>query len=392
MMATFPLSVLFSVAAAAGDPCGGAEFKSGKVTLGTTLKVDAATSAEGKACLAHVAQQVNRNRLIRSVTVSVRVPDAQRTDGKALALARQLSDVMVAAGVPKGRVFAVAPRSEGNDPLSIAIGYTERAPENIVAVLAVVDGDVRVGDTEPNLRAAEPGAAILGNELIATGKGSSVVVRMKDGSGVKLLENGVLKMLQIEIGASERVVKMELLKGELDADVAKVKGTSSRFESSTRNAVASVRGTAFRMNLDEKGDSRLETTEGSVMLAGKVNGVVGKPVEVAAGNGSAVDEKGTVSPPRALPGAPRVSAPLKGGLPADRTLFWEAVPGAAGYVVEVARDADFAQSRVTFPAKAGTLVVEKSLGGGKWFWRVSAQDAAGFVGEPSKVYAFTVVP
>jgi len=387
-----PVMMIVALAAPAAEPCGGVQFKTGRIQLGVPLKEDAATSTEGKECLGNVAQQTLSRRLIRSVTVSVRVPDAQRTDGKALALAKQLAEVLVAAGVPKTRVFAVAPRSEGNEPLSIQLGYTERAPENIVAQLSVVDGDVRVGDSEANLRPAEPGAPVLGNELIATGKASSVVIRMKDGSGVKLLANGSLKLLQIEFGAQDRQVKMELLKGQLDADVAKAEGGNSRFEASTRNAVASVRGTAFRFNIDESGQSRLETTEGSVMLAGKVNGVAGKPVEVPAGRGSAVDVKGAVAPPRSLPAAPRVAAPLKGALPGDRTLHWEAVPGAGAYLVEFARDADFVQARVTFTSKTSSLAVDRSLADGKWFWRVTAQDENGFGGAASRVYAFTVAP
>src|SRR5688572_19120235 len=99
---------LVSVDASAAEPCGGLQLKAGRIIAAQPLTESSATSPEGKECLAAIAKEVNARRLIRSVTVAVRVPDAQRTDGKALALARTLAAALVEAGLPKTRVFALA--------------------------------------------------------------------------------------------------------------------------------------------------------------------------------------------------------------------------------------------------------------------------------------------
>ena len=46
----------------------------------------------------------------------------------------------------------------------------------------------------------------------------------------------------------------------------------------------------------------------------------------------------------------------------------------------------------SFTASGTTHKLEEKPADGKWFWRVSALDDAGFQGQPSKVYAFTVTP
>ena len=380
-------------AAAAGGPCGGVEFRNGRVTTGTTLTEAYAGDAEGQACFKHLGKELAARRLVRSVTVSVRVPDAQRTDGKALALSRKLADLVVSGGMTRNRVFSLVPRTEASEPPSITVSFTERSPEHVVAAFHSVEGNVRVGDTEESLKPAEPGGPVLGNERVVTGRDSKVWVVLKDGSGFKLGENAEVKVVQLEVSDTmERRVKLDLVKGNLEADVRPA-GASSTFEAATRNAVAAVRGTGFRVKADEDGSSKLETLHGMVTLAPKAaDGTVGQPVEVPAGKGAGVTSAGKIEAPRALLAAPVVGAPQKGGLPRDGVLSWTAVQLAKTYRVELARDADFTIQAQAFTASGTTHKLEEKPADGKWFWRVSALDDAGFQGQPSKVYAFTVTP
>lgn len=380
-------------AAAAGGPCGGAEFRNGRVTTGTTLTESYAADAEGQACFKHLGKELSSRRLVRSVTVAVRVPDAQRTDGKALALSRKLADLVVAGGMVRNRVFSLVPRTEASEPPSITVSFTERSPDNVVAAFHAVEGNVRVGDNEESLKPAEPGGPVLGNERVVTGRDSRVWVVLKDGSGFKLGENTEVKVVQLEVSDTmERKVKLDLVKGNLEADVRPA-GASSTFETATRNAVAAVRGTGFRVKAGEDGGSRLETLHGMVSLAPKAaDGTVGQAVEVPAGKGAGVSSAGKLEAPRGLLAAPVVTAPQKGALPQDGVLSWTAVPLARSYRVELARDADFTIQAQAFTAGAITHKLEEKPADGKWFWRVSALDDAGFQGQPSKVYAFTVTP
>jgi hypothetical protein len=379
--------------AAEAQPCGGVDVRNGRVTTTTVLTEQYLTGADGQACLKHLGKDLAGRRLVRSVTVAVRVPDAQRADGKALALARSLSDVVVQGGMPRNRVFALVPRTQPDEPASITVAYTERSPENVVAAFHAVEGDVRVGDTEATMKPAEPGGPILGNERVTTGRGSRVWVKLKDGSGFKLGENADLKLLQLEVSATlERQVKLQLVKGDLETEV-KPAGSGSTFETSTKNAVAAVRGTGFRMRAEEDGQARLETLHGLVTLAPKAqDGTVGVAVDVPAGRGAGVTAAGKVEAPRVLLGAPAVSGPQKGALARDAALSWTAIPGARTYRVELARDADFTIQAEAQDAPGTSLKLATRPAEGKWFWRVSALDDGGFQGQTSKVYAFTVAP
>ena len=64
---------------------------------------------------------------------------------------------------------------------------------------------------------------------------------------------------------------------------------------------------------------------------------------------------------------------------------------SGAYRIEVARDADFVvEPREVNVAAVTTLSWPEALPRGKWFWRVTAVNAGGFMGPTSKVYAFTV--
>ena len=86
-----------------------------------------------------------------------------------------------------------------------------------------------------------------------------------------------------------------------------------------------------------------------------------------------------------LPPAPAVVKPKDG--PLKGALRWKGK--AEGYIVEVARDAEFVLEvqQVDLDGKRWKPPLLES---GTWFWRVTAVDEAGFMGASSKVYAFEV--
>ena len=61
--------------------------------------------------------------------------------------------------------------------------------------------------------------------------------------------------------------------------------------------------------------------------------------------------------------------------------------GAKRYLVEVASDAEFGRDLQTVQSTSARLAMP-GLARGKYFWRVMAVDQDGFVGMPSKVFAF----
>ena len=95
--------------------------------------------------------------------------------------------------------------------------------------------------------------------------------------------------------------------------------------------------------------------------------------------------------------APEVTSPPDGAAllaedlePAQVPLAWQAEPGAARYLVEVARDGDFKDPVLKQQTMATTLVSQ--LPPGSYNLRVTAEAPGGGAGEPSVTRTFTVKP
>jgi hypothetical protein len=390
LRAVLVASLVFApLAESAPDACGGVKLEAGAVRLGKALTEAFAKSTEGRACLSDVVKEVERHRLVRAVTVAAIVTDAERASGKGLDAAKVVAAALVEAGLPKNRVFSLAPAPQRTDTPGLSLRYVERAPEDVVARIASAGGSVFLGPDERALKPAEPGMPVLVNELVKTGPNARATIAMKDGSTIEVKPESTIKLavMQFPVGG-ERQVKVEILGGGIIADVKKA-SQLGRFEASTRVAVASVRGTQFRLGESDEGGARLETLEGTVGVT-PANDPNATPVEVAAGQGTVVSKEGRVATPSALPAEPVPTSPLKGPIGADARLDWQPVPNATGYHVELARDADFLIDAKSATTDAPTLSWPEVLAKGKWFWRVTAIDAKGFWGPSSKIYAFTV--
>jgi hypothetical protein len=388
LLSALTLVGLSSGAAAEDDRCGGVKLEAGHIVLGKPLSEKWVKTPEGKGCLADVVKEIERNRLVRAVTVKAIVSDADRAAGKGLSTAKAIAAALVDAGLPKNRVFGLAPAAQRADATGISLRYVERAPIDVAARVVAAGGAVFLGGDEASLKPAEPGMPVLVNELVKTGPNARVTVHMKDGSGFELKPQSKVKLAVLQIDGPDRQVKIEVLAGGITADVRKA-SQKSKFEASTRVAVASVRGTKFRFGAEAEGGARLETLEGVVAI-GSATDPSTPPVEVSAGQGSVVSAEGRVSPPTALPDAPQVVKPLKGKLSADARFEWKPLAEAATYLVEVARDADFVVESRSTTVSDPTVSWPEPLAKGKWFWRVTAVNGQGFSGASSKVYAFTV--
>lgn len=372
-----------ALAADAGEPCGGLRFVGGRIETGRPL---APKGPETTACLQHVAGALKARPAIRSVTVAARLPDVERLDGQGLAVAKAAAEVLVSAGVPRTRVSAVAPPSMPGEPGQLQLAYVERPAQPAVARVRAASGDVSAGPAPAELRPRLVGDALYPGELFDTGPGARAELLLADGSRVRVMEGSLVRLGAIELMANlRRKVELELLRGTVETAAA-AGGEGSVFEVRTRTAVAGVRGTHFRVTLQEDGTHRLETLEGRVSLIGKKG-----DLDVVGGYGSRAMPDSAPEPVRPLLVAPTLADPRGGTFRAAPRLSWWTVPGAKTYRVELARTADFAAGVQTYQSQ-GTELEVPSPREGKWFWRVLAVDGEGFVGFPSKIFAFDVRP
>ncbi len=375
------------VVAAAG-PCGELALVQGRVRTARPLVASETLGAADAACLEAAAGALAGLKGLRSVTISVRLADAARTKGAGLRIGETYSAALVKAGLRRSRISVVAPPAPHGTEGQVTLAYTERRSNRPVAQLEALHGKVTVGTDLAALRPAVRGARLSADSFVVTAAGASAALGLADGSRVRLAQGSRLLIGRMHLNDElERVVRLELQAGDLEADVRGA-GPSSVFAVSTRTGVAGVRGTRFRLGVLADGGTRLETLEGVVELGSGQ----GAPVKVSKGNGALLGKDGAVGDPVALLPAPLVEGPKQGELAKGAALRWKRVDGAASYRIDLARDAEFLYGVQTHEAATATLTLPDELEQGKWFWRVAALSRDGFEGATSKVYGVTWRP
>ena len=97
------------------------------------------------------------------------------------------------------------------------------------------------------------GSKVLPGEMIRTGKKSRVEIVLIDKSVIRLGSKSkvrIAKALFKSGGKTQFSAKM--FRGKAYAAVSKLTGSESKFEVTTANAVAGVRGTAFRIDAKQR--------------------------------------------------------------------------------------------------------------------------------------------
>ncbi|HOG12867.1 MAG: FecR family protein [Smithellaceae bacterium] len=104
----------------------------------------------------------------------------------------------------------------------------------------------------------------------ATGPDSRVEMVLPDRSVVRFSEKTKFKLVQADIGArGSRSVGISVTLGKIWTNVRKsLVGGSDRFEISCQNAVAGVRGTVYRMDVEKDQSAVVKVYDGEVSVAG----------------------------------------------------------------------------------------------------------------------------
>jgi len=126
------------------------------------------------------------------------------------------------------------------------------------------------------------------NQEVKVGEKSRLELKYPDGTIMRFAERSVIKMDDITYDNKTRnkKVRVDLGGGKLWANVKKLVTADSRVEVKTVNAVAGVRGTVYRVNVDEDNSAMVKVYDGSVSVTGvskeqpKTPGQVTAPVPV----------------------------------------------------------------------------------------------------------------
>lgn len=274
----------------------------------------------------------------------------------------------------------------GND-LRVPLALLRSAMANATVTHTV--GDVKVSPSN----AAPSAVAALGSTLgegatVVTGKDGYATLRLQDGSTVRVQSASQVQVERMrtypDVGLLESAVK--LIAGRVTSMVQRFRSEEkkeTRHDVKTPVANLAVRGTEFRVTVDEQGATRGEVLEGAVSVAAD-GAASGKRLE--AGFGAVVDARKAVSDPIALLAAPNVAqlAPLQ-----ERTIVrfpLPAIAGAQGYRAQVARDDAFNTVVAEIVSATPELRVT-NIDDGSYFMRVRAFDGRGLEGRDA-MHAF----
>jgi hypothetical protein len=248
--------------------------------------------------------------------------------------------------------------------------------EVAAAQVEQVVGEVRSGRGAAALP-LRGGEALTEGVQVQTGRDGFAVLRLADGSLLRLAANSQLQIDQARrypaAGHVNSGVKLD--SGRVDVQAAKAVAGKPGFEVRTPQGVLGVRGTVFRVSAGQASSG--EVLEGAVAFAG-ASGDAGAR-QLAAGFGTVIDAQGKVEEPTRLLPAPDLAA-----MPRlqERLVLRFALPALAGaksFRGQIARDAQMKEV-VADNLAEGSELRFTNLDDGDYTLQVRAIDARGLEG------------
>lgn len=164
------------------------------------------------------------------------------------------------------------------------------------ALVSVLAGTAQVRPAgKPGWHSLKVNEYLQGGDEVTTGSRSRLELVLPDNSRVRFADNSRFKVMQIEAASDSRNVRINVAVGRTWANVARAVGGKGRLELSCENAVAGVRGTVYRMNVDDDSSALVRVYDGEVAVSGG-----GQPLE-----------EPTATKPPVLSAPTKVSGPKK---------------------------------------------------------------------------------
>jgi hypothetical protein len=224
------------------------------------------------------------------------------------------------------------------DPRRLHPGRTLGIPIELLRTIPAsaevlwVRGGPRVLLGDGTNAAALVGAMIREGARLTTQAGEAVGLRLTTGATITIGEGAdvAFDVLRRIPAADVARTGIDLRRGRLQNAVPPGRVPGQRYEIRTPVVTTAVRGTTFRVGVDDSGTAATaEVTDGQVGVARAA-----EALDVAAGFGTVARAGAPLAPPRALLPAPLVEpATVQRRLPAR--VRWSAVAGAARYRAEL---------------------------------------------------------
>ncbi|WMW81172.1 FecR domain-containing protein [Undibacterium cyanobacteriorum] len=257
----------------------------------------------------------------------------------------------------------------------------EPAPARVAALAGTVSVIAKNGKEE----VLAVGSILAEGSQINTGKNGFVTLALVDESRVSIPSNSQALLAKIRVTKFTKSPRTEikLLDGRVESQVSKLEANKGRFEVRSKLAIAGVRGTHFRVGVNETGIAN-EVLEGGVAV-----GQVEKPnaLVLPAGQGNIVSSSGVGQPIKLL-APPRLVDGYQLQAQVRPEFKVEAVENGVDYRAQITRDAQ-ALDVVAESMAQNQQFQFPEIADGQYFLRVTAIDTHRLEGMPS-IFPFKV--
>jgi len=161
----------------------------------------------------------------------------------------------------------------------LLIGFQGMAARRIME-MKIGRGEAKVNVLEGSAQFLQPGKKtwrslnlgdiLKGGDEVSTGSETRLELILPDYSAVRFAGDSHFKVLQVEAGgdSTPRNMKFHVAIGRTWANVSKTVWKKGQFELRSENAVAGVRGTIYRMNVEKDRSALVRVYEGTVHVSG----------------------------------------------------------------------------------------------------------------------------
>lgn len=131
--------------------------------------------------------------------------------------------------------------------------------------MTFLEGSASKSRNGKDWKALSKGDTLTESDTVKTGAKARLELTMPDNSKVRFSERTTFRIDTLLFKEEERSLGIKVLLGKVWAKAAKAK-KGSRFEIKTANAVAGVRGTTYRLDVNEDTSSMVRVYDGEVVV------------------------------------------------------------------------------------------------------------------------------
>ena len=154
-------------------------------------------------------------------------------------------------------------------PLSFSTVVTAVESGASEAVVTAIQGTARIYTKDSTAgRLLKKGDVLKRENEVKVAEKSRIELRFPDGTVMRLSEKSHLKLSELSFNkqTDSKNVKVDLSLGKLWANVKRLATSDSSVEVKTTNAVAGVRGTVYRVNVEEDTSALVKVYDGTVYV------------------------------------------------------------------------------------------------------------------------------